>query len=180
MNVRRKLFNPKVDVAIKLKPQKHEFSKYCIDELEHFAKLHKYDDRKQFKDAWTKWIESNQDMIDNEKQRLADYDGDIIEKMYVSARYYFRKKTTKETKPRRKYVSLDRELLAVMDQHIYALIQNNINQKTHVSDTAPSFAFDKFCENYMHIIDNIECSEDKLKKTFKNRYHMMKRSLASN
>ncbi len=178
MNVRKKIFNPKPEVAIQLKSHKHEFSKECMQELEHFATLHKYDDRKQFKEAWTKWTQMNEDMLEHEKKRLATYEGDVIQKMFMSARYYFRKKVAnKEPKQRRQYVSLDREFLASMDKYLYDIIQTNIDHKSNVSDTAPSDAFDLFCEKHLHTIEQIDCSADKLKKTFKNRYYMMKRDL---
>jgi len=180
MNVRRKVFNPEVETPIKLKPYKYDFSKECKEELAHFAMLHKFDERKQFKEAWTKWVECHQSLINNEKQLMANYDGDVVEKMFVSVRYYFRKKRDKSTieqKPRKKYESLDRMFLATMDKHLYALIQNNINQKTNISDTAPSDAYELFCEQYLHEIEKMDCSDIKIKKTFKNRYHMMKKTL---
>jgi hypothetical protein len=111
---------------------------------------------------------------------MPNYDGDIVEKMFVSVRYYFRKKRDKSTieqKPRKKYESLDRMFLATMDKHLYALIQNNINQKTNISDTAPSDAYELFCEQHLHEIEQMDCSDIKIKKTFKNRYHMMKKTL---
>lgn len=178
MNVRRKLFNPDPEVAIKLKSHKHDFSKECIEELEHFAKLHKYDDRKQFKEAWNKWTQCNYELINHEKQRIASYDGNVVQKMFFSVRYYFRKKAdNNESKKRRKYVSLERVFLATIDKYLYNLIQVNIDSKSKVSNTSPSNAFDLFCEQHLHTIEQIDCSVDKLKKTFKNRYYMMKRDL---
>lgn len=182
MNVRRKVFNPEVEAPIKLKQHKFDFSKDCIEELEHFAQLHKFDERKQFKEAWTKWVESHQSLIDDETNRAADYDGDIVDKMFISVRYYYRKKALKppaENKPRKKYVSLDREFLATIDKYLFNLIQSSLNQNTMVSETVPANAYELFCEQQLHTIEHLNCSDDKLKKTFKNRYYMMKHSLAT-
>lgn len=180
MNTRRKVFNPELEAAIQLKPHKHCLSKECIKELEFFASLHKHDDRKTFKEAWQKWCESNTDLIHNECKTSSV--NDVVKKMFVSVRYYFKKKCNakKEKKPRRKYVSLDPQFLAIMDKHLYSMICNNMNIKTMVSDTVPAYAFDVFCEQHVRDIDTycVNIDNNKLKKTFKNRYHMMKRTLS--
>lgn len=181
MNARRKVFNPEPEAAIQLKSHKHCFSKECTQELEFFASLHKYDDRKTFKEAWQKWCEANNELINNESKHCCRTD--IIKKMFVSVRYYYKKKSDskKEKKPRRKYVSLDPQFLAIMDKHLYSIICQNVNKKTMVSDTIPAAAYDLFCEQHTHDIDNYCENIDniKLKKTFKNRYHAMKRTLLS-
>ena len=76
-----------------------EFSKNFIDELSRFSKVHQFDERRAYKEAWQKW-KSNPE-IDNimsfEIRRLEEngYSGDIEDKMFKSGRYYFRKKTLK-------------------------------------------------------------------------------------
>lgn len=183
MNIRRKVFNPEpFEAPIKLKQHKFDFSHDCIEELEYFAQLHKFDERKQFKEAWGKWVEANQSLINAEKNRASDYDGDIVEKMFVSVRYYFRKKALKAAveapKQRKKYVSLDRNFLATIDKYLFELIQECLNEKTMISDTVPAYAYDLFCEQNIHIIEQLNCSDIKLKKTFKNRYYMMSKELS--
>lgn len=91
MNARRKVFNPEPEAAIQLKSHKHCFSKECTQELEFFASLHKYDDRKTFKEAWQKWCEANNELINNESKQCCRTD--IIKKMFVSVRYYYKKKS---------------------------------------------------------------------------------------
>ena len=77
---------------------RYKFTQSFMDELYQFSKIHQYDDRKSFKEAWLLWVETNLDMINTEIARLTDlkYDGDIVDKMFKSARYYFRKKSTKK------------------------------------------------------------------------------------
>lgn len=158
-----------------------KFTEDFIEELYKFSKIHQYDKRKDFKEAWKLWTEENQDIIDEETTRLNNlgYDGDVLDKMFKSARYYFRKKSTekKEPKQRRQYISVTRELLDAMDHHIEENIFND--------DYQPKTGFISFCKANEKIlkesIDKIfeqgvkdsELIEDKIKKTYKNRYFMM-------
>jgi hypothetical protein len=149
-----------------------EFSKPFCEELEHFAKVHKYDDRKVFKEAWSTWSEENKECIERECIGLKDagYDGDALDKMFKSARYYFRKKdvvTEKEKSPRKAYTKVDKELLKEMDIHI----KENMSMKPHD-------CYVNFCEKFREelIADMRELGEEKMKKTFKNRRSIMQKS----
>jgi DNA polymerase III delta prime subunit len=155
-----------------------KFTDDFISELYKFSKIHQYDDRKDFKEAWKIWTEENNEIIVSEMCRLLrlGYSGDIMDKMFKSARYYFRKKTTekKEPKQRRQYISVNRELLDGMDNHIEKNIYNATFQ--------PKNGFVDFCKNNESLLkDTIaqifeqgikdkELIEDKIKKTYKNRY----------
>jgi len=159
---------------------RYKFSDDLTKHLYQFSKIHQYDHRKDFKEAWKIWIEENEDLVNTESKRLTelDYKGDILDKMFKSARYYFRKKSTerKEPQKRRNYVGIHSELLEAMDKHI---IDNkrNINYK-------PSTGFDEFCKQYIELlkntvtilfksgITNSEEIKNKIKKTYKNRYFM--------
>lgn len=155
---------------------RHKFAPATIEHMDYFAKLHKDDDRKTFKEAWERWTNNNCEMIEREKQLHleAGYKGDVVDKMYKSVRYYYRKKkvettTEKKEQQRREYVALDRELLREMDEHI----ENN-------RSTKPATAFDDFCENNKELIKNealrlkdyLKANEigEKIKKTYKNRH----------
>ena len=159
---------------------RYKFSDDFIQPLYQFSKIHQYDHRKDFKEAWNIWIEENDNLVNKEARRLTelDYKGDIIDKMFKSARYYFRKKSTdkKEPQKRRVYVGIQSELLAAMDTHI---ISNKKNQ-----EYKPSNGFDDFCKQYIDLLkievtnlckSGIKDPEDiknKIKKTYKNRYFM--------
>lgn len=158
-----------------------KFTEDFMEELYKFSKIHQYDERKDFKEAWKLWTEENQDIIDDETTRLTTlgYEGDIIDKMFKSARYYFRKKSTekKEPKQRRQYISVTRELLDAMDRHIEENVFN--------VDYQPKTGFISFCKaNEVILKESItkifeqgvkdsELIEDKIKKTYKNRYFML-------
>ena len=51
-----------------------------------FAKIHQYDDRHDYKDAWKTWMEDNKDLVEDETRRLKEigYDKDIEDKMFKS------------------------------------------------------------------------------------------------
>jgi hypothetical protein len=159
---------------------RYKFSEEFTEKLYQFSKIHQYDHRKDFKEAWNIWLEENDDLVNKEARRLTelDYKGDVIDKMFKSARYYFRKKTNekKEPKKRRSYVGIQSELLDAMDKHINAN-KKDLNYK-------PSTGFDNFCKQYIDLLkievdilfkNGIKDSEEiknKIKKTYKNRYFM--------
>jgi hypothetical protein len=161
---------------------RYKFTKEFTDELYIFAKIHQYDHRKDFKDAWLIWKENNEILIETEIRRLTElgYNNDVLDKMFKSARYYFRNKNSieKEQKQRCNYIGIQKQLITSMDNHIKMIIHNN----------KPSDAFIQFCqdENNLSIIkeevvkllndglkDHIEI-KNKIKKTYKNRYFIIK------
>lgn len=158
---------------------RYKFTVEFTEELFKFSKIHQYDHRKDFKEAWEVWTENNSELVDTEVRRLTNlgYDGDILDKMFKSARYYFRKKSTEKKEPvkRRIYVGSQKELLDAMDDHI----------KTNLSkDFKPSDGFDEFCKENIDLLkeqvkqlcqagitDSNEIKA-KVKKTYKNRYFL--------
>lgn len=172
-------FNDEKEISINI--YRFKFSEKFTNELYNFSKIHQYDERKQFKEAWNVWVEENNELVTEEVRRLYNlgYDGDVMDKMYKSARYYFRKKSTvkNDPKPRKTYISLDKELLNAMDKHII----NNINNE----DFKPSDGFSHFCKENMDLLKNsitILCKQgmtdsneikEKIKKTYKNRYFLV-------
>ena len=160
---------------------RYKFTQAFMDELYEFSKIHQFDDRKLFKESWTIWVEESDSFIQNETERMKNlgYDGDVLDKMFKSARYYFRKKSSVKSEPkeRRKYISVKRELLEEMDTHI----MGGINDKNKYK---PSDGFDDFCQKNTETLKkeietliekNIESTEimAKIKKTYKNRYFML-------
>ncbi len=161
-----------------------KFTNEFMNELNKFSKIHQYDKRVDFKEAWNIWVEENNDIIQEEITRLESlgYDGDIIDKMFKSARYYFRNKSTekKQPKQRRQYITVSRELLQAMDNHIEKNIYNE--------DYVPKLGFVSFCkENEIVLKDVIskifeqgikdsKLIQDKIKKTYKNRYFILTKS----
>ena len=169
-------------IASNLNPiYRYKFTEHFMEELYEFSKIHQYDARKDFKEAWKIWIEENEDIINQETIRLDNlgYKGNVIDKMFKSARYYFRNKSTdkKEPKQRRQYISVTRELLNAMDNHIE---KNMFNE-----DYQPKTGFILFCKSNKAIlretianvveqgVTDSELIQDKIKKTYKNRYFIL-------
>ena len=150
------------------KTYRYEFSEDFCKMLSDFAKIHQYDDRKVFKEAWCIWAEDNTEQIEQECRAIYSdgYEGDALDKMFKSARYYFRKKSVqkKEPVPRKSYEKTDAELLKQMDVHI----KQNLNMKPH--DCYLAFLQKEDLEN-----EDKDKDKDKLKKTFKNRYSTAKK-----
>jgi len=160
---------------------RYKFTDDFTGELFKFSKIHQYDHRKDFKEAWNIWTEDNDDIVSEEVRRLTNlgYDGDILDKMFKSARYYFRKKSTEKKEPlkRRDYIAIQRDLLDAMDDHI--------KSKINADDYKPSDGFDEFCKANIDLLKeevNILCRngftnsveiKNKIKKTYKNRYFLI-------
>ena len=160
---------------------RYKFTDNFTEELYRFSKIHEYDDKNDFKDAWKIWTEDNNDIICEEVRRVTNlgYKGDVISKMFKSARYYFRKKTTEKKEPivRRNYIGIKKEILDSMDKHIQTNIIKN--------DYKPANAFHSYCNENTELLkeeikrllklglnDHIDI-KDKIKKTYKNRYFLL-------
>jgi hypothetical protein len=159
---------------------RYKFEKEFADGLYIFAKVHQYDDRHTFKEAWMAWSDEHENLIQGEVRRLMSlgYEGNILDKMYKSARYYFRNKSTEKKPPanRKKYTTIEKDLLKHMDNHI----------RTHYTDDdyKPSSGFDDFCMKnvellkeqveflYKNGITDANEIKNKVKKTYKNRYFL--------
>ena len=161
-----------------------KFSSEIVEMLDAFSKLHKYTPQKEYKEKWDQWLFENKNEIDKECNRLLglNYQGNIKEKMYKSARYYFRKKNEEKKEPakRREYKPVDREIIDSMDIHICRNIDND--------NYSPANGFDDFSKLYEELI-NIEIEnfkettdytreeiKQKIKKTYKNRYFQYTRN----
>jgi|688.fasta_scaffold21273_12 hypothetical protein len=160
---------------------RYKFTNEFTEELYKFSKIHQYDHRNDFKEAWNKWIEENCYIIDEEIRRLTNlgYDGNIIDKMFKSARYYFRKKSTEKKAPskRRCYIGVQKEFLEAIDNHI--------NENINTENFKPSEGFDDFCKKNTELLKqevftlyragmtNSDEIKNKIKKTYKNRYFLI-------
>lgn len=137
------------------------FSDDFSDDLYSFAKINQYLPRVDFKEKWEEWIIEKSEKIQQETQRLErlGYTGDVQVKMFKSARYYFRTKTTTEPKKRQTYASQNRDLIKEIDDFIaYDMKREGFTPKT-------SFI----------LWDNPK--KETLKKMFKNRYFLAKNNI---
>jgi hypothetical protein len=159
---------------------RYKFDTEFIEELSIFSKVHQYDERKKFKENWELWIKENHDIVQVEINRLQNlnYDGDILDKMFKSARYYFRKKneTPKPQKERKMYINCTKDFLKIIDEFIVQNIEYKPSDgftyfcKTHISDLRMEITH--LLRNQMNDSGKIL---EKVKKTYKNRYFIIQK-----
>ena len=167
-----------------------------LDKITDFSRLHMYSRREVFKEKWKEWLITNHEIVETEKQRLETlgYKKNINEKMYTSARYYFKNKLKEpvpdpiaqerqERQEKRQYIILDTALITAMDEYII----ENYNRQFK-----PSTAYDEFLQLNNDIIkeeigrlkSQVTIDSDykwKIKKTLKNRcYIIEQRQLLTN
>lgn len=178
-----------------------KFSTAVVKEITIFLRIHQYDDRGTYKEAWDNWVQENSNLIQKEKERLEKlgYKGDILDKLYKSGRYYFRKKSLRsgeksKPKKRRPYISMNRYVLNLIDNDIQTLMRPDDGgggSKATVGYFKPANAYNTFYEKNQEELKieikrlqdehklNKEDAVSKMKKTYKNQYFsMMKRESA--
>ena len=173
--------------ATSLPIYRFKFSNELMDPLTEFSNKHRFDDPELFKVYWDRWITQphNIEIISKEKDRLNNlgYDGDINDKMYKTVRYYLKNKSLekKQPKKRRKYITLDKEFLEKMDDHILDV--------AIVQDLKPAHAYNNFIsiwENMRLVEEQMQeliakdltelAASNKIKKTYKNRYFLQQKT----
>ena len=165
------------------------------DALGLFTNTNRFNERKEIKELWKEWCTSNADLILDESRRLENlgWTGNVTTKMWTSVRYYHMKKENKtldgvvdgvvaadgvrdnegNKQRRRKYITLDKLFLALIDTHIKGQLNNNT--------FSPARGYALFVDAYDTDIQRVikswvdtGLSKDdfdvKLKKTYKNRY----------
>ena len=161
---------------------RHNFSKQFMQVLGEFSKNHHEEDRKTFKSSWQQWTrQTDIELLMNDEiksLRASGFEGDVLDKMFKSTRYYFLKKVGSENdsdkKERKSYVGLNKLVLEHMDLHI----------KQHLG-SRPEDAYNDYCNQFTEKIkgeiqimadetgDSIEDVYKKYKKTYKNRFYVM-------
>lgn len=196
-------------VRVTIKTNRHTYSEEVVEQLSSFAKVHEYDGRKEFKEAWHKWMEEPdiKNLIVTELARLTlnGLTGDILDRMYKSARYYYRKKggeAVTEPTIRKEYEGLPRTVLKTIDDYIYSEINRNIAETekgggNHIITITAAKSFTTYCKLHYDVISDLlppvnneaNCNvntnmreelkkvTDRLKKTYKNRFYNIKVSL---
>jgi hypothetical protein len=141
------------------------FSEETTTELYDFNRIHQYNDKHAYKEAWEKWQEQHQELINNETERLTQigFEGDVVGKMYHSSRYYIRnqfikeksdKKTTRKTR-----TIIPKQILREMDEHI----------KAH-STEKPIEAYRLYQRTNGDLVE----SKQDVHKAYMNRYYVIK------
>ena len=139
-----------------------------INLINKFAIIHQNDDRKTYKQEWSKWFIENNAVLEEEIIRLTrlGYFGNIEYKMFNAGRYYFRKKELKGKnnkndddddddggikKKRKIYTPINHEVINAMDNHINASILN-VDKKLKFK---PADGYDDFCKTHINLLKPI-------------------------
>ena len=156
---------------------RYKLSEDIMKLITRFAKMHQYDDRHTYKEAWQSWTNTQQDYIAREIERLTQlgFKGDIMDNMFKAGRYYFREKTneeeeeeeeeedepnadknndkTKEVKERKKETKekITRDYI-VMDQTIIQAMDKHLNIIMKQANFKPATGYVEFCEQEMQLL----------------------------
>jgi len=175
----------------KTKIFRFKLSEDVMEKITEFAKVHQYDDRHDYKNAWQEWCDENEEMVAREIKRLnsLDYNGDVIDKMFKAGRYYFRKKGIKSSKTNNMNIKSDEEpkkrRYITMNPKVIKLIDLDISNGLDSYGFKPSVGYSTFVNKYEEVVKNevkriMDNNEDitaeeiiiKFKKTYKNRYYI--------
>lgn len=143
---------------------RYKLNKTIIDLIIEFSQKHKYINRKEYKEEWKQFLETNKITIEIEKRRLSElgYKGNLEDKMYKSGRYYFRDKKYEKSEPKKReqYKKMDPKILNKINEHVKVMLKQNIK---------PSEGYNKFIDE-----SGLDKKDEKIKKSYKNQYFNMK------
>ena len=142
--------------------------------------------RQAFKDKWCTWLAINAQIVEAEEARLTreGYKGCVRDKMYKSARYYFKNRPPSlAKKPRARnanpYIALAPAILSMMDAHIASASRSSSRAKPSTLYTEWALSLDDAAKATLgselgrSMAQGGLTSEEaaiKVKKTYKNRY----------
>ena len=165
---------------------RHKLSQEITDLVKAFASVHQHDSQKEYKTNWEEWVEKNAEAIGVECRRLRvnGYEGDVVDKLYKSGRYYHRTRKPSSQLPgvnsgRRAYIGVSRPLLLAIDAHLLMSLKCS-------TDCKPALLHQNFISSKEGLIEaevsRLSCvvpREEvliKIKKTYKNRYYVCLRN----
>ena len=154
-----------------------------------FARIHKLDNRHDFKEHWEKFKENNKKIIDEEQNKVDELkiNKSITDIIYKSARYYYKNKNINinnnnnnnnnnkdDNKEKRKYIKITDQLNIILNKYVEEHIKDKIK---------PSNGLEIFLREQYEIINrdinkfknehklSPEDITNKIKKMYKNKYY---------
>jgi len=176
-----------------------DFSSEVGELLATFSDNHESEKYKVFQLSWSSWINKDdvREILTKECDRLQQegYKGDIWDKMYKSARYYYKKRALVNNKEdnnvivkRSPNIKFSTNYLKQLQENIVSQLKNNITDKNLITLSQVE-AFDKFCtSNKKNIIEELQLIKQKngdlphdiikkVKKTFRNHFYNNRKNI---
>lgn len=180
---------------VKTTLSKYIFSESFAELLHNFSEVHHKDHFKIFNSELEKWSAANSLLIEKEIEtmRTAGYDGpdeEIMSKIKISARFYYRKKSKREAshpksqepKKVKAYIGLSESFIIMMDEFIKTqLLINEFRRKDAFGDFTKTHLDHIKAElktlKTKYVESGVEYEPpqiaDKIKKAFGNRYYTL-------
>ena len=153
-----------------IKVFRYTFSQHIMNDLLEFNRIHQFDIKEQYKEAWKKWLQGNQEILEQEERRLLEqgYEGDFMGKLYHASRYYVRnqvrgKKEEILLQKKQKYFPIPKSLIEHMDTFI--------KEQLKKESVKPSIMYNGFKDKYEHLMQDTNVA---YKKGFMNKYYVLK------
>jgi len=163
-----------------------KFNKELLDSIKEFSKLHSNDNCDDFLDAFHLWKRVNNEIISLEEKRILDlgFNGNIEEKIYKSARYYFKNKknTTYKLNKQLKtnYIPRNPVFFKMMETYINKNpIKASLLYKEFINETDTNILSEintEIVRLKTFELNQTECLQ-KIKKMFNNAYYKIKKQL---
>jgi hypothetical protein len=163
-----------------------KFNKELLDSIKEFSKLHSNDNCDDFLDAFHLWKRVNNEIISLEEKRILDlgFNGNIEEKIYKSARYYFKNKknTTYKLNKQLKtnYIPRNPVFFKMIETYINKNpIKASLLYKEFINETDTNILSEintEIVRLKTFELNQTECLQ-KIKKMFNNAYYKIKKQL---
>ena len=177
---------------------RYDFTEEVGNILKDFSDKHESESGKEFQKSWNIWIVTDEieSILKEECNRLLNdgYKDDVWDKMYKSARYYYKKKTKKEKIIKDKIKHTNRFstiFLKTMDDAIKQQLNREIEEMNQITISQPK-SYANYCnsnkENLLNEFKRIRQEKGsipddidiKLRKTYKNRFHALRKKIVEN
>ena len=163
-----------------------KFNKELLDSIREFSKLHSNDNCDDFLDAFHLWKRVNNEIISLEEKRILDlgFNGNIEEKIYKSARYYFKNKKNTSYKLNKQlktnYIPRNPVFFKMMETYINKNpIKASLLYKEFINETDTNILSEintEIVRLKTFELNQTECLK-KIKKMFNNAYYKIKKQL---
>jgi hypothetical protein len=180
-------------VAPALPVYRHSFTPDITEKLRCFSVMHKDLDRKAFQLAWQNWVDEHTAEVAEEVARMhtQGFTGDVVDKMYKSARYYYRKRAARLPAPqlpaeakKQKQTQHAKFALKNKERGAYQMLLRAIKRHLEMVQMKPKAGFESFCRTHAGLLREIITNTVKtpaelydfnqqLKKSFKNQYYTL-------